>query len=69
MNTEFITAKIDKELGNALARPPFTKDEFNLSYISLESVCQLNAGHYLSISKIYHQMKTNQIKSGKHFFK
>lgn len=62
VNMNFIAKKIDQELGNALARPPFTRDEYVLGYISLESYCL--SGRYLSISKIYQQktksgMKTN----------
>lgn len=61
-NTDFVAKKIDQQVGAALPRPPFTEDEFKVSYISLESYLQSN--QYPLLSSIYQQTTS---KTGKMF--
>ncbi|KAG1055044.1 hypothetical protein G6F43_002984 [Rhizopus delemar] len=39
-----LAARVNQQLGNALTRPPFSKDEFKLGLIQLETFCQLKQG-------------------------
>ncbi|CEJ03843.1 hypothetical protein RMCBS344292_17818 [Rhizopus microsporus] len=54
-DTEYLAARVDQQLGNALTRPPFTKDEFMIGMMQLE-VYSLSK-HGLLYPKLYHIFK------------
>lgn len=43
-DTEYLATKVDQQLGSALARAPFTADEFMLGLLELERFSRLNQG-------------------------
>lgn len=56
---DILAEQVNQQLGSALARPPFTKDEFVVGKISLDNVCQNRSNQYTSINKIYQQVHIN----------
>ncbi|GAA5802033.1 hypothetical protein HPULCUR_007493 [Helicostylum pulchrum] len=54
-DTQYLATHVDQYLGNALARPVFTKDAFIVGYLGLENACRLQSSEYPFISRIYMQ--------------
>lgn len=52
-DTQYLATHVDQYLGNALARPEFTKDAFTVGYLGLENACRMQTNQYPFISKIY----------------
>ncbi|KAI9279666.1 hypothetical protein BY458DRAFT_431733 [Sporodiniella umbellata] len=52
-DANYLATKIDQQLGNALARPPFTSDEFMLALLEFEKHSQANQG------LLYHAVCSN----------
>lgn len=61
---DILAKQVNQQLGSALARPPFTKDEFIVGKICLDNACQNRANQYSSINKIYQRV---QAKAGNVF--
>ncbi|KAI7896304.1 uncharacterized protein EV154DRAFT_492975 [Mucor mucedo] len=59
-DTQYLATHVDQFLGNALARPEFTKDAFTVGYLGLENGCKMQTNQYPYIAKIYmeHQTQT-----------
>ncbi|CEP16599.1 hypothetical protein [Parasitella parasitica] len=55
-----LAEQVNQQLGGALSRLPFTKDEFIVGKICLDNACQSRANEYTSINKIYQQ---SQVKA------
>lgn len=62
-DTQYLATHLDQFLGNALARPEFTKDAFTVGYLGLENGCKMQTNQYPYIAKIYieHQAQTGNI--------
>jgi hypothetical protein len=58
---DVLAEQVNQQLGSALARPPFSKDEFIVGKICLENACKSRSERYTSIRKIYQQL---QAKTG-----
>ncbi|CEG80519.1 hypothetical protein RMATCC62417_14842 [Rhizopus microsporus] len=54
-DTEYLAARVDQQLGSALTRPPFTKDEFMIGMMQLEAYSL--SKHGLLYPKLYHTFK------------
>ncbi|KAI8971870.1 hypothetical protein BDF20DRAFT_886912 [Mycotypha africana] len=52
-----LNTKIEQELGNALARPAFTKDDIVVGYMCLDNICRTQANNYVHIARLYQQYK------------
>lgn len=61
LNVEYLAVQIDQQLGNALARPPFTKDEMTLGLICLENTLQSHQVQCRLMAELYQsfQVKGN----------
>ncbi|KAI8646726.1 hypothetical protein BD408DRAFT_428422 [Parasitella parasitica] len=60
LQVDILAEQVNHQLGGALTRPPFTKDEFIVGKISLDNACQARSNRYTSIRKIYQQ---SQVKA------
>jgi hypothetical protein len=61
-NTGLLASCIDQQLGNALARPPFSKDELTLGFMCMEVACDIKPTRFISITKVYNSFKCNLSK-------
>ncbi|KAK4514327.1 Glycerol-3-phosphate/dihydroxyacetone phosphate acyltransferase [Mucor velutinosus] len=57
LQVDVLAEQVNQQLGSALARPPFTKDEFIVGKICLDNACNSRSNRYTSIRKIYQQMQ------------
>jgi hypothetical protein len=62
-DTEYLAARVDQQLGSALTRPPFTKDEFMIGMMQLEAYSL--SKHGLLYPKLYHIFKKVNNTNGK----
>jgi hypothetical protein len=61
-NTVLLASSVDQQLGNALARPPFSKDELTVGYMCLEAACEKKPTRFISTTKVYNNFKCNLAK-------
>ncbi|CAO0796956.1 unnamed protein product [Mucor circinelloides] len=59
LQVDMLDEQVNQQLGSALARPPFTKDEFIVGKICLENACKSRSSRYTSIHKIYLQIQAS----------
>lgn len=69
-DTLYLTTHVDQYLGNALARPEFTKDAFIVGYLGLENACRMQINQYPYISRLYfeHQAQTGKFFKARKWF-
>lgn len=61
-DSTLLASCIDQQLGSALSRPPFSKDELTLGFMCIEVTCEIQPTQFISTTKLYNNFKYNLSK-------